>query len=864
VIPPAALHIGLHRGLQRPAEGSREINVVRGGPGQLLAWLESQLGLVGPDIAWTDRVVQYHAGLRNLPSTSFEGSFKADSWATTSNLLRRRDALLMAGWNPAVASGVAVADQLATLESSLLPGLPDRLALVLKALDDGLELPPHTVLLDEPASAWPDLWQRVLRRLHHEVAPKAAPSSSGALRTIQENLLDGASKEAAPDASLLCLRASSRTAAVQFVARWMRERGDVTVYSPDHDLATMLDAALRSDGQPTMGAPRRSRAHPTHQVLPLVLQLLWEPVNPYVLLDLLLLPEGPLRRIGYRLARALEDQPGYQSDQWNAAVAELLADDPDGKRAQRLAWLDHPRVPLGSDAPTSLVEQRCGLVAQWATRRAAVEAKDPDGNADLVAALQGAATQANAVGKIAARLGATITEAQLERLLDEVREDASLATPFPAEAGGATFVSSLADVQRGARLVWLGTTTPQAPRQPWTPGEVDELARNGIQVSPAARQGALRAAEVRGIANACQLVVLDVDAVEGARHPVWLRIHGDLVVGGRRGAHLPRLEDLVKAGAAGVPTRRADAVRHKGTRVLWTHTGPIPQPAYTSATALEDQVACPLKWTLRYAVGLRPSSTASIPHEGALRGIFAHDMLERVLPPGPPPTPEEVERRISDLFDPLLNRNAAPLAIPRKISERNRLRREIIAAARQFCTVLQEGGYEIVGIEVPTEPSTVAGLPLKGSIDCVLRGPDGEAIVDFKMGRQDTAAKIQTGRALQLATYAHARMQQGATVRAAAYFILSSGRTVTPQGGPLRGVSTPLPGPGVAETWQRFEQALQDARGWMDSGTIPTRPLQLAADWSPGTNAALDAESATQGVCNYCDYGVLCGQRRLE
>ena len=156
------------------------------------------------------------------------------------------------------------------------------------------------------------------------------------------------------------------------------------------------------------------------------------------------------------------------------------------------------------------------------------------------------------------------------------------------------------------------------------------------------------------------------------------------------------------------------------------------------------------------------------------------------------------------------------------------------------------------------------GVPLYGSIDCVLRSSKGEAIVDFKLGGgRKFEEKLATGRAVQLATYAHSRQEAGQTVHAGAYFVLTTSRLITPAGGAIPAAAKVVSGPSIVESWSRFSQALRLGNSWMDEGRIPARPLQDPTDWDPGTNAALDSEAAEHPVCDYCDYPALCGLRRL-
>lgn len=837
---------------------------MRGGPDQLLAWLETQLGLNGPAIPWTDRVVDFHRALGQVDGASYRASFGADAWATASELLQRRDALLMAGWDGQPV-GLGLVDDLARARARL-PGVPDRLEAVLAALAGGMRLGPHAVFLEEAASAWPLRWQPVLERLSVAEAPPARPAADGAtaLAGVQSALLDGRDPPPGGDASLRAFRPGSRNAAVQAAAKWVAaEPGRVTILASDPDMAALLDAALHAQGIGTMGAGAAARGQPANQVLPLVLELLWEPVDPYVLLDFLVLPLGPVHRdVGFRLARALEKQPGLGSGAWDEAVAELLAADAavqaergepaaDGRVTRLLdRWFHHARFSRSEALPTSVVEQRCGLVAQWASGAA----RRPGANADEMAALDSASAQASALGRLAGSLGASISEAQLQRLLEEVRGEAAGDVAHPAQAGGPVLVHDLADVPESDLLVWIGTAA-SATTTPWTPTELAVLADSGIHLRP--DRAGRRAAQVRGLARARRLLVLDLRAEQSA-HPVWLRLQAAL-------GQVPSLEAAVADGTAALPTRLVDGILPPLPRPLWPASSPIPRPDTCSATSLEDQLACPLKWTLRHALALRPSSIASIPEDERLRGDFAHTLLETVFPPGAPPTPEAARLAMAAAFEARVGLDAAPLAIPRKMRQRQDLQRRLVTAAGRLAEVLAAGGYEIAGLEVEIgDEARVGGARLAGRIDAVLTGPDGEAIIDFKYGGTKYRTKLlEEGRAVQLATYAHAREAQGGQARAAGYLILRESRLLTPAAGALRGAQRPVAGPDVETTWARFEQALGDAAAWLDAGSVPARPLQDPTEWDSGATVVLDPENP-DGPCKYCDYGVLCGRRQLS
>ena len=76
------LYVALHVDAAPTSEGTAEFNAVRGGPNQLLAWLENQLGLHGPDVPFTDRIVQHLRRFEAVPAASYEQSLNVDRWST--------------------------------------------------------------------------------------------------------------------------------------------------------------------------------------------------------------------------------------------------------------------------------------------------------------------------------------------------------------------------------------------------------------------------------------------------------------------------------------------------------------------------------------------------------------------------------------------------------------------------------------------------------------------------------------------------------------------------------------------------------------------------------------------------------------
>lgn len=68
-------------------------------PQQPQEWLEAQLGVPQADVHRVARVMQYADTLAKVRRACFERSLAADRWETASELLQRRDELMLCGWD---------------------------------------------------------------------------------------------------------------------------------------------------------------------------------------------------------------------------------------------------------------------------------------------------------------------------------------------------------------------------------------------------------------------------------------------------------------------------------------------------------------------------------------------------------------------------------------------------------------------------------------------------------------------------------------------------------------------------------------------------------------------------------------------
>ena len=184
--------------------------------------------------------------------------------------------------------------------------------------------------------------------------------------------------------------------------------------------AHALDYALGAQGLASQGLESTSLWRPALQVLPLAIDLAFEPRDPYRVLELLTLPVGPLQGLaGRELATAMSGAPGIGGPAWRrakeriekvtrtSAVREAVASgltEEEGARAadaraqERLAhiaeWLEQPGHDASQRAPCAALLAVTSRVRSWLRTLLAVtrEASERDptnhvlaGRADVLA-----------------------------------------------------------------------------------------------------------------------------------------------------------------------------------------------------------------------------------------------------------------------------------------------------------------------------------------------------------------------------------------------------------------------------------------------------------------------------------------------
>ena len=421
-LPASSLRISLARTTVPPSVGRGTFAEVVGGPADLLAWLESRLGLptrfdavsrLGALCAALERA---HAARQLSPNLS--KSFVSHPYAVASRLLSHRDAFLMAvpltrgdasppldidSSIPSALStslptivrqyNVAITSATKDERAAICVGEPDRLARVLQAVLDGQSPPPsNAVILDDKAD-WPARWQSLLDLLNSPNTPvcidwrpaQPAPQApvASALYTVQSVLVPGfnpaATPQTTPDDTLRVARCASKVVAAQAAASALQglavdQLPAAVVICGDDAVAAMIDAHLHASGLPTMGIATASQTSGILATLPLAIEAVGSPADPSQVKLLLSLPESPISRAARaQLLKALDDLPAVGSPSWTRAVRTIRTKWKRGLRQAAVIeeWIPVPqrwcRSQVGFDAVA--LQAAVTRVSRWANQR---------------------------------------------------------------------------------------------------------------------------------------------------------------------------------------------------------------------------------------------------------------------------------------------------------------------------------------------------------------------------------------------------------------------------------------------------------------------------------------------------------------
>lgn len=914
----------------RDVDGKARLGEPIWGPGELLRDLHLRLGLPFVVAPASVRVPCFKSRIEavNDASAFYAQSFAADALGTAGALLAWRDALVEAGWDgKVVPNGSARLDALAATEAhteiDLGPSPADRLAIVEAELRSTRHRVYDSLTLVETRALWSRRWQHIFTLLEERgtklESAEAGHGFPGApattdLGVLQRLLRGDGQRDPAPDATSVSLPSSIRGDGTLLVLRGetpaelaaltsgllaRHREGALVVRSID---GAPLEAAIVRQGLPGQGHVGSSGARPAMQILPLALELAFEPRDPYRVLELLTLPVGPFHGvIGSKLARAVSKQPGVGGQEWTkqrARAAEVLkkgevnrqlskgASPADAEaageaysnaRMERVVeWLEAPGAGPDGTTRESLLAL-ASRVRTWLQRRLATDA-----TGDAGATYGAAYAQAQAFTEALANESRTLlTHEDARHLLDTVVRAAEGHSLSIERAGRIPHVAHPNAILAPASTVvlwgFVGSAAARPLVLPWNRAERAALKAAGVVFPDAGKLlQADAAAWRRAVLAARERVVLVIPGTVKSEamspHPLWdeisARLRLDEAAVGRITRHARTLLETASGDLAEITALDPLALPH--ARALWSVPAELLEPAEEDtrgayATALEKLAGCPLGWVIEHRADLRSGALARVADGPMLNGNLSHRLVEELHKESAfEESDDNFSARVGAVLERLIATEGATLLLPGGAFERAQLTRQITHAMRELRRYLEDAGFRIAGVEESIAIDSAIGK-LSGRLDVRLIDDAGEpAVLDLKWGASSYRELLEKGLAVQLAIYARAvRGTRGGALPPAGYFAIGAARVLTTDERmkPKRVIE----GATLDLTWTRVDRTVGAVMKSLSRGEIHVAPKKnapplLVALRVPEKEHDKHYQAEHEAPCKYCAYPALCGR----
>jgi ATP-dependent helicase/nuclease subunit B len=898
------------------------------GPTALLANLELRAGLPGFQQTEHVRLQRWSRRLHEIESATprfYSRSYATDPLGTSRTLLSWRDTLVEGGWDgEAIPEG---GDRLGTLHEleragDTPAGQPDRLRAIEAELQARRLRPFEALELAEPIDVWPGRWRKLFGLLEElgtpvrSLEPRFTPSSADTdLGRLQSSIAAGerAVGQIVGDGSLVLLQAETSWELAHAVAALLRRFNDPSTAIVRGGALRPLDFALTSQGFPSQGLACTSPWRPVLQLLPLSVELAFEPKDPYRVLELLTLPLGPFSGlVGNRLATALAASPGIGGRAWRfakesiqkqlidralrasarsgedeaVAVARARADAED--RLERVAaWLEQPGSDPHVGAPRHSMLEIADRVRTWLRNYFVVlKSSEPDVvNLDFerkVAVVAAALSQAQTFHEALSHDPREVLDATAARQLVESVASSGESLILEIERSGRIDpVDGPAALHRSRdTVVWWHCTSGTEWRpsaRPWRVRELEALRNAGILlVDPARRLAIETAGWRRAILAARRRLVLAVprwsEGQELEPHPIWDEIVARFNATSSDTARITlSVQDALDGNAASEPLgsvfSAVDSLPLPPARLAWRIDASLLQPAVRhSASSVEALIGCPLRWVLEYRAGLRSASVVAIPSEPLMNGTLGHRLVEELHGAGVLADPTRTATEVEGVLDRLIAEEAAVLLRAGKAFERAQLKRQLVRTVSALSELLASSEFVVEAVESVCSVQW-GSRQLEGRLDLLLRDKSGaDFVLDLKWGVGRYRKMLMAGTATQLAIYAAARrLMTGAPhLPGAAYFSLKRGEILATDVRLFRGKRA-VNGPDLASTWSKLERTVDLVERVVASGDVPVTGVAQSLPLLQVLNVT-EAEKPGHlelphgAACEYCNHSAICGR----
>lgn len=861
----------------------------------LINILEVQLGQSSPTIAESVRIAQWQTTITKLDNGNkpYSQSFKTDSWNTARELKAKRDELILAGWNPTLHQGggkwIEAIAEIELSDHNHSKGFSDRVRILIELLKQNYI--PLTIkkihIVDEDQFIW-DHWEKELAMLLQQNGvlfekmtlqfPELNDPPVTDLEKIKLALYDDnapSDLKLSGDGSIVIVRSEQEWDAADYLISWLELKGDDQTVIINNTNNLLLAELFHRRGLPSSEVKIYSKWRSALQVLPLTLETYWHPIRIDRLMELLMLPTSPLpKKLCYKLARVLSEEPGIGGDKWHAAIEEAVAEIENTwieqgletkkihKRKKELQekihiWINHDYFDTTDGLPCSSIEEICRQISKWAFNKNLMEPNPIFAQAYISANELIAGIRALNVDKI--------NQLQLANILGTILGDGVKLPDYIQESADWVTVQHPGAIwgETNNVLWWDFTQNSTSLLKKWTDGEQEFLKSHNVHLtSPEQIRKRENLSWHHAILFAKDRVMLFIPAKVCAQdvkaHPLLDEIRFALT-------KMKAVEkDITINPALLYEQKTVSLIDTNFERVALTNKvipGPIiewkvPQQKVNfrdteSATSFETMLSCPLKWTLQYSANIRPSNSLSLPNESIMLGNLGHAILERLILEQAFTDGSDIQQRTASLYDELVPKMAASLLLPENQSLNRRVRNDIQKSIQQFAKFIDESNITITETESTHNKLWDKDIQFQGRLDLIGKTPSNRTILfDAKWSRRPSnyKNKLKDG-SIQLALYQWLMSSNDEDIIPVSYFMLSSGDffAVRDDEIPEQYHVESVP---VKDTVKLIRQELNNIQQTLTSGVAIATGIEMneTAPYKP--------------LCKFCDYQDLCGFRR--
>lgn len=839
-------------------------NYLIAGPKNLLSFFEKHLGFIGHEnnIDYL-RIEQYRqvamSFLSDDPAAFFANSFEADPFATAAELLRRRDELAATGFDfriddpmperISVLSWIeAIINNAQQPEFKLTKGLIDRVNDVINAIPNQ-QLPVEQIILNEPFDLLPTLYKRLFTAfaetgLVKDAAPPQAPRDNSDLATFKKSFFTKVEEKMTlkNDGSLLILKSKRANEAAAWTAKFLNQNPDFQPLTLLPEKNRGLDNALIQEGLPSLGILSASLARPSLQILKLIPAFLWEPIDPYKILEFVSLAIKPLDDgLAQVIGRLMAATPGLKSEKWNRQINgyfdELRKKSEEDKdinfkaiREEYEFWFERKRYDINETVPKTRVIAIFQKLESWAYEVFENDTK----NSSLIVLSE----QARRVKELLETLPEqSLSFLKLERIVRTIYEPSPI--QFEAEAVNRLpniyYPSAILD--ETDKFLWWNFSQQESVRffSRWYPSERDFIEGLALELdTPKLENQRMLWQRLRPIHKTqSQLVLMLSETVDGKDvhpHPLYGELEATfdnleaitLYLENEKTSYwephfkLPQYIDL-----------EVKRFGHPDPFVQIDNRPDLGELGVQTPTKFQTLLYYPYQWVFKEKIKLKKSSILSIVKENTLYGNLAHRLFEQLLSLDFYAwNKEQVENWIDEKIPILIAKEGAVLNMYGREPDKVNFAYILKFSAWNLISMIQKNGWKVLKTEMELE-ETINGQEYKGIADIILEKEGKVAILDLKWRgigwRRDL---IKNEEDIQLVLYA--RLQKGENdFPQTGFFIIENGQLLIRQNTDFEGVTPLTPDVNHKEANQRIFEKMDNTFQWrktqLEKGTIEIR-----------------------------------------